>query len=363
MFFFNGALFGAWASRVPTLKAEYALSEASLGALLLLLAGGAVISFPLAGRIIDRRGSGTVAIALAILNAAALIAIGASVNVTMVAIALVFFGASHGGMDVAMNAWAGQVEQRGKIRVMSRFHAIWSLGAGCGALSGVLAGKLSAGLLPHFAVVAAAMCLLALWLARPDPHTIAPATDSAPFALPRGSLLLVGIIAFCASMGEGAMADWSAVYLSDVLDATIATAATGYAVFSVAMVITRLCGDWIIKLAGERLTLLLAGLCATTGTAALALGGHLISAFSGFVLMGAGYALVMPIAFSRAANDPVISAGSATASTATLGYGGMLLGPPVIGFIASATSLEHAFLLLLLGGITILVLARPATRV
>ena len=178
-----------------------------------------------------------------------------------------------------------------------------------------------------------------------------------------GSLLLIAILAFCASMGEGAMADWSAVYLTDVLQTSASLAASGYAVFSIAMVVTRLCGDWIIGLAGQRTALQMAGVSATAGTAALVFGGQLASAMIGFVLMGIGYALVMPIAFSRAANDPHISAGSATAATATLGYGGMLLGPPIIGFIANASSLEFAFSVLLLGAAAILLLARPATRV
>jgi len=362
LFFFNGALFGAWASRVPTVKAQYALSEAALGTLLLLLAAGAVVSFPLAGRLIDRLGCSTIAMALAMLNALSLIAIGASVNVATVAIALAFFGASHGGMDVAMNAWAGLIEQRHRIRVMSRLHATWSLGAGFGALSGVLAGKLSLGLLLHFATIAVCMVILATCLSKPEHRPVGNHQDPAPFALPTGSLLWVGIIAFCASMGEGAMADWSAVYLSAAWQTTTAIAASGYAVFSVAMVITRLCGDWIIRRAGERHALLMAGVCATAGTAALTLGNQLPVVFTGFILMGVGYALVMPIAFSRAANDPHISAGSATAATATLGYGGLLLGPPIIGFIASATSLKQAFLVLLLGGITILLLSRAATR-
>jgi MFS family permease len=361
LFFFNGALFGAWASRVPTVKAQYSLSEAALGTLLLLLAGGAVVSFPVAGRVIDRLGCSIVAIALAMLNAVALIAIGASVNVTTVAIALTLFGASHGGMDVAMNAWAGMVEQRHNIRVMSRLHAVWSLGAGVGALSGVVAGKLSVGLLLHFFIIALCMVVLAALLTRPEARPATSSTSGAPFALPRGTLLWVGIIAFCASMGEGAMADWSAVYLNTAWQTSAAIAASGYAVFSVAMVITRLCGDWIIRSFGERRSLLMAGICATAGTSALTLAGQLPVVFTGFVLMGAGYALVMPIAFSRAANDPYISAGSATAATATLGYGGLLLGPPLIGFIANATSLKQAFMVLLLGGATILLLSKAAT--
>lgn len=362
MFYINGALFGAWASRVPSIKALYALSEGELGLLLLLLAAGAVVSFPLAGRMIDERGSSQVAIVLATANALSLVAIGLSNSIAALALALVCFGASHGGMDVAMNAFGGLLERRHKARVMSRLHAVWSLGAGCGALSGVLAGKLEAGLTLHFVAVALLMALLALWLVRPDQPSATSATAGAPFALPRGSLLLIGILAFCASMGEGAMADWSAVYLADVLLSGAALAASGYAVFSVAMVVTRLSGDWIIRLAGQRKTLLMAGISATTGTAALVFGGQLASAMIGFILMGIGYALVMPIAFSRAANDPYISAGSATAATATLGYGGMLLGPPIIGFIANVSSLEIAFTVLLLGAIAIVLLARPATR-
>lgn len=363
MFFFNGALFGAWASRVPAVKAQYSLTEAALGTLLLVLAGGAVVSFPLAGRAIDRFGCGRVSLILACVNAIALVAIGISGSVTTLALALALFGASHGGMDVAMNSWGGLVEKRRKLQIMSRLHAVWSLGAGCGALSGALASLLDAGLAPHFAVVATLLAALSVLLVKEENQPLQHSqSDSVAFALPSGGLLLLGIIAFCASLGEGAMADWSAVYLSETLHLSTALAASGYAVFSVAMVATRLSGDWIIRLLAPARALQLAGASATVGALTLVTAARIEVAWFALLLLGAGFALVMPIAFSRAANHPHISAGRATAATATLGYGGMLLGPPLIGLLASVISLRLALAVLVLGAIVIALLAKPATR-
>jgi len=345
MFVLNGALYGMWASRIPAAARLHDLNEADLGLLLLLLAGGAIAAFPVAGRSADRFGAAPVTLSIAVAYAAALCLIGFAPTVTLLALALFAFGATHGAMDVAMNTWAGEAERHIARPVMSSFHAMFSLGAGLGAASGYAAEQLSIGIAAHFTAGALGILILTMALAR-IPWMSTRRSDAATtplFPFPRGPLIAVGLIAFCSSMGEGAMVDWSALYLVDIARVDAANAALGYTVFSIAMVITRLLGDQVTHAFGPVMTARIAGVFATAGTLCAVVFASYGAALVGFALMGVGYAVIMPLAFSRAASDPHLPPGTAIASVATLGYGGLLLGPPVIGFVAHATSLRMGF--------------------
>lgn len=348
MFLLNGALYGIWAARIPAIAQTHALGPGELGLLLLLLAGGAIISFPLAGRMADRFGAYRVTIRLAFAYTAALIAIALAPGVWTVAAALFVFGAAHGAMDVAMNTWASEVEKHMGRPVMSSFHAMFSLGAGVGAGTGVLAAAGGIGPQAHFALagpVLAAVTLAVAWINWPR-QPAPEATGGSLLALPRGGLVAVGFVAFCTSLGEGAMADWSAVFLILTANVSEAVAALGYTVFSVAMVVMRLLGDRVIQHLGPVQAARGAGVLAFSGVVMAVSFGTMATVLVGFALMGLGYAVIVPLAFSRAANDPDMAPGAAIASVSTLGYGGLLLGPPLIGFLAELTSLRLAFILL-----------------
>ncbi|MEM1130937.1 MAG: MFS transporter [Pseudomonadota bacterium] len=348
IFALNGGLFGIWASRIPAVADRHALDPAALGLLLLLLAAGAIIAFPLAGRAADRFGAARVTLWLIVVYTFALLLIALAPTITAVALALMLFGAMHGGSDVTMNAWGAEVERHLGRPVMSSFHAMWSLGAGLGAGTGFLAVTAGLGITAHFVAAGLPLALFCIWLASidwtSDRHQ--PTTRPPVFALPRGGLIGVGVMAFCAALGEGSVADWSAIYLVLTTGVSEARAALGYAAFSLAMVVMRLLGDRVVLKLGPVRSARLAGTFAALGALVVFLSGGFWMAIAGFVLMGVGYAVVMPLAFSRAANDPDVSPGTGIAGMATFGYGGMLLGPPVIGFVAEATSMHTAFLLL-----------------
>lgn len=348
MFAMNGALYGMWAARVPAVAERFQLSHAVLGGLLLLLAAGAILAFPFAGRAADNRGAAKMTLWLALGNLIGLILIGLAPSLWLVAPALLIFGATHGAMDVTMNTWATEVDRTMKRPVMSTFHAMWSLGAGIGAITGYLAVRSEMGPLGHFLAAGIPLSLLFLWLSdikwQSDIH---PGADHGPvFTLPKGMLLFVGLMAFGAAMGEGALADWSAVYMIDIVQVTEADAALGYTVFSVAMVAMRLTGDLVIRRFGPVATARAAGATAFLGTLLVVGIASPTSTLVGFALMGLGYAVIIPIAFVRAASDPNMSPGRAISSVSTLSYGGILLGPPVIGFVAEATNLRFGFALL-----------------
>ncbi len=363
MFALNGALFGVWASRIPSVAEAYGLTHAALGGVLLFLAGGAVAAFPLAGKAIDRYGAAPATRAIALAYPASLILIPLLPGTAGLAASLFVFGAAHGAMDVAMNGWAAEVERRFERPVMSTFHAMWSLGAGLGALSGAVANGVEAGVVVHFIVAATAVTAPAFWLARiPWDSGRTLKSDAPLFALPKGPLLIVGVLALCAALGEGAMADWSAVYLRDVGQSTEAQAALGFAIFSVAMVVVRLLGDQIIRRLGPVVSARLGGTFAAAGAATIVLWPAFETALPGFAMLGIGYAVIMPLAFSRAANDTEVPQGQAIASVATLAYGGMLIGPPLIGALAGVVKLRLSFLLLVALSLLILALAGVLRR-
>ncbi|WP_299370531.1 MFS transporter [uncultured Tateyamaria sp.] len=364
MFVLNGALYGIWASRIPAVAATHDLSKAELGWLLLLLAAGAITAFPLAGRFADTLGSAYVTLRIAMVYVVALACIAVSPSVPVLALSLFFFGVTHGAMDVTMNTWAGEAEAHIGRAVMSSFHAMFSLGAGVGAASGFAAEYASIGLAPHFIATGMVVAVVCLWMARIG--WVSPrqsgTVDTPLFPLPRGPLVAVGLIAFCTSMGEGAMVDWSALLMIETTGVTAANAALGYTVFSIAMVVTRLLGDQATRLAGPVVTARVAGCVATVGAVCAVISAEFGVALVGFGLMGVGYAVIMPLAFSRAARDPHLPPGTAIASVATLGYGGLLLGPPIIGFVAHATDLRTGFAVLVILAVLIVVLARAVRR-
>jgi MFS family permease len=359
MFMLNGAFYGMWAARIPAFAEQHQLGEAVLGFLLLSMAAGAIVSFPLAGRLSDQLGCARMTKRIAYVYGFTLIALALAPNALLLALALFLFGAAHGSMDVSMNAWGGEVERSMGRPVMSSFHAMWSMGTGLGAASGFWAASHGMAPLLHFTIGASLMLLLTLpfglmpW--QSDTHYSDRKGPLFPF--PKGALLLVGILAFSAALGEGGMGDWSALFLVSVADVGEAKAALGFTVFSAAMVLMRFAGDYVIARFGSVRTARIGAATAGTGALLAIVVGTLPASLAGFAMMGLGYAVLFPLAFSRAANDGTLAPGAAIASVATLGYGGGLVGPVIIGLLAGLTSIRMAFLILPLLALVIILLA------
>lgn len=356
MFILNGALLGIWASRIPAIATVHALTPNLLGLLLLCLAAGAIISFPLAGRIVDSYGAAPVTRGIAVAYCLTLITLGLAPNLPLLALALFLFGMAHGSMDVAMNVWAAEVEKAAGKPIMASFHAMFSLGAGLAAALGYIVIKAGIGVPLHFAAISVALGAIALSIASaPWSSSRSTAEHASLFAFPKGTLIFVGLTAFASAMGEGAVADWGAVFLNGSIGTTEAQASLGYSAFSIAIFAMRLAADHLIRQFGPSKTARASGGVALIGVLTVVAAQSLAAALLGFGLMGLGYAVLFPLAFSRAAADPNTSPGRAIASVATLGYGGLLLGPPVIGFIAQYSSLRLA--LLTLAALALLIIA------
>ena len=361
IFAINGMVFGTWASRIPAIVDFHDLSPGSLGLLIFLAGLSAVIAFSIFGRAADRYGAAFITKrATLLLIPFTLIFIAYANSIWMLVFAVIFFGAIHGGDDVAMNAWAAEVEREYTRPVMSSFHAMWSLGAGIGAGLGSLLAFYEVGFKNHFSLISIIIFVLALSAAFvPFESQKNKKEANSPFiSIPKGSLLPVATITFFASLSEGAVADWSAIFLKSVASLNDGNAALGFTVFSVCMFSMRLLGDRISFILGPATAARYSGLVALTGSIILLVSDSFLLLLLGFGLIGLGIAVIIPLAFSRAGNDETISQGTAIASIATLGYGGMLLGPLFLGLIAEITSIKTSFLILPIMAFFIFILSK-----
>jgi len=269
IFAINGALFGTWASRIPAISNIHDLSPASLGLLIFLAGLSAVVAFSIFGRAADHYGAALVTkLASSIFLPLTLIFIAYANSIWMLIAAIIFFGGIHGGIDVAMNAWAAEVERKNERPLMSSFHAMWSLGSGIGAGSGVLLATYNLGVKTHFTISSIVIFLLALSiLTIPFQSEKRQRDKNVPFiSIPRGPLLAVAFITFFASLGEGAIADWSAIFLISVASIDEGSAALGYTAFAICMFTMRLMGDKIVSVIGPSKTARYSGLVAMIGS-------------------------------------------------------------------------------------------------
>jgi len=359
MFLVNGALLANWVARIPAVQQRLGLSAGALGIALLGMAIGALAAFPVTGLLIAHYGSRRVTTGAALVYCAAVPLPGLAPSLPLLMVALIALGAGNGAMDVAMNAQGVAVEARYGRPIMSSFHGLWSVGGFAGALVGGLAAGAGIAPFPHLLGAAVVLVIAALVAARWLLPVAADADSGAPaFARPTRALLGLGVVAFCSALGEGAMADWSAVYLHSSLATSAAFAAAGYAGFSLAMTVGRLSGDRLTHRFGPVVLVRVGGLLAAAGLGVALVVGRSVPAVAGFALVGAGLSLVAPLVYSRAGRTPGVSPAAALAAVATMGYTGFLLGPPIIGAVAQALSLRDALGLIVLLAIAIAALAR-----
>jgi MFS family permease len=369
-FAFDGFVFATWAVRIPAVKAVTGASPAELGVALLGVSGGAIATMALSGLLCRRFGAVRVLLAGAIWLSLALLLPALARSAVALGLALVMFGIGYGCVNVAANTVAVDVVAALRRPVMPSFHAAWSLGGLAGAaIGGLLAPHLSP--LSHFAIatvlglavtVVAGRVLLTTALpavaavpARGDPGAVddeigsgtagsraaAAATAAATATAARDRahvwrvVLLLGILAACAAYGEGSISDWGALRLHG-LGAGAGLAAIGYAAFALAEASGRLAGTWLLARFGQRTVLVSGGLATCAGMLCAGLAPAIPVVVAGFALAGLGVANAFPAAMSRVG---LLAGPHGVAIASTLGYGGFLLGPPVIGFLAVAVGL------------------------
>ncbi|MFF0526675.1 MFS transporter [Actinomadura nitritigenes] len=379
----HGLLGAAWVARIPQIKEHLGLGAGTMGVALLGAPVGVVAAVRFAGRIVHRWGSRATTIAAGAVGALSLVPLGLSWNLGSLICSLVLMGGSLGLMDVAMNAQGVAVERGYGRPLMSGLHGAYSIGTLLSALVGSAAAHAGVPVAVHLTIAAAVLVLLLLVGCRdlldrsidalPDPA--APALDGASGAPDgadskrRGSaaaraarrpLIMLGVIGLCSFVGEGAMADWSAIYLRESLGTGPGAAGLGYAGCAIAMTAGRLAGDRVVARFGPVTVLRTGSLVAAAGLALGLLLAHPVAAVSGFTLFGLGVAVVAPVTFSAAGNVPGVPAAAGISRVTGVGYLGLLGGPPVIGFVAQGVGLAWALAVpAALAGL--IVLLAPAT--
>lgn len=343
IFFVNGVVLASWVPHIPAVKDQHALGDGRLGLVLLCMAAGAVLALPPAGWLVERFGSRAMTSTAALAFCLTLPLPVLSPSVMLVALSLTFFGACNATLDVSMNAQAVAIERRYGRAIMSSFHALFSLGGVAGA---VLAGlTMWLGVTPAWHVVATGLlcagiviCMIGSFVPSERRGAGAPPV----FVRPSRALLSLGLLAFCGLLAEGAMADWSAVYLRDLLGTSPAVAAAGFAAFSLTMASGRFCGDRLVGRFGSRRLLRLSSAVAAAGLGVALVVGVPAVAIAGFAAVGLGIANIVPLLFSSAGRVAGVPTGVALAAVATTGYFGFLAGPPLIGLVSEATNLAVA---------------------
>jgi PAS domain S-box-containing protein len=357
IFLIHGLIIATWASRIPAFQAHLHLSPAVLGRSLMMAAIGSVLAMPAAGWLINKFGSLSIVIGSTLGFGLALPLIAESNTVLTLSVALLFYGAMAGSMDVAMNTHAVMLEKRYQRHIMSSFHALFSLGGMAGsALGGLVASRaVPAGI--HFwvsGIALAAMSILAFrWLPLPSAPEDAEKVASGgtiTWSVPLGALAL---LAFSIMLVEGAIADWSAIYLRTSVLTGPGLAALGYAVFSGAMAGGRLTGDYLTGKLGRGHLVCYGALLAAAGLVFVLLFGNAGWALVGFTCAGAGLATIIPNTFAAAGNIEGSAPGPSLAVVTTAGYVGFLAGPPLIGFVAQLSTIRAAlWILVVLSGLS-----------
>jgi predicted MFS family arabinose efflux permease len=355
VFLANGLGIGSWAAAIPRIKADLALSDGALSFALLAFAAGGIVAMPLTGLLAHRLRSGPASIAGGFAFAAAIAAIGFSPSLEILCATVLLAGMTSGVMDVAMNANASDVERRSGRPLMSSFHAAFSLGGAAGAvLGGWLGARGTAlGLLGPALVSSLLVAIAVPFLMRER-----QGFHGAGFAMPNRRLLPLAALSFVVMATEGAVGDWSGTYLARSGVGSGATA-SAYAAFSLLMITGRVVGDGLVGAAGSRATVGFGALLAAAGLAITAAWPGLAGGVIGFGLVGAGLANVVPVLFSvagRIGSSPAVG----VASAATAGYAGLLIGPVIIGAVASGAGLRST--IVMLAGVALLAAVFAASK-
>ncbi|ALI09233.1 MULTISPECIES: MFS transporter [Pseudomonas] len=332
----------AWAPLVPYAKVRANLDEGTLGLLLLCLGVGSILAMPISGALASRFGCRRVLSGGTLLICLALPLLATMTSLPWLVAALFLFGAGLGTVDSTVNLQAVIVERASGKTMMSGFHGMFSLGGIIGA-AGVSA-LLGLGLSPLGAtLVVNGVLLVALFKAAPHLLPYGSESSGPAFAIPHGVVLFIGILCFIVFLAEGAVLDWSAVFLTTERAVDTAYAGLGYAAFALTMTVGRLTGDSVVHRLGAKRVIIYGGSIAAAGFLLATLAPMWQAALLGYALVGAGCSNIVPVLYTAVGKQTLMPEAIAVPAITTIGYAGILAGPALIGFVAHGSSLSFAF--------------------
>jgi predicted MFS family arabinose efflux permease len=361
-FFSSGFIFATWGVHVPTVKAHYGIDEAQLGLALLAAGAGAMFGLTSAGRWIGRHGPRQVAALCGCVYALLLTGLIAMPGYAALLGLLAVFGLVTSVFDVAINTEAAQLELHSDTPLMSGMHGMFSLGGMAGAASGSAVLTAGMGAQAHLLLVAAVMMLVVAasstrMLPKPAATSNAASADHS-FRLPRGALAVLGVLAALGLIAEGAIYDWSVLYMQQELGSPQKQAALAYAAFSAAMAAARFGGDAMRSRFTPIALLRGSGLLAAASMTLVLLTDLPWLALVGFAGVGVGFANVVPILFGASARVPGVEPATGIAAVSAVAYLGFMAGPAVIGLLARASSLTAALYVVVVFAVALAASAR-----
>lgn len=356
VFLIMGLITAVWAVIVPFAKMNTGVNDGVLGSLLLCLGVGALVAMPMAGPLSSRYGCQKLILVSTIIMLVVAPFLSFVSNAVLLGGFLILFGICVGMNDCAMNVQAIIIEKRENKPLMSGFHGMYSMGGiiGAGLMTGLLALKLDI-ITSTFLMLALIIGLFVISYRHLLPYANPP--EGPAFAMPKGVVLVFGIICFVVFLVEGTALDWSAVYLVDIKKISDTLGGLGFAVFAVAMTMGRLSGDYIISKVGALPVVIIGALTTLLGFYCIITGNQLNMILIGYFFIGAGCSNIVPVMFNQIGRQKTMPQKVAVPAVTTLGYLGILAGPAGIGFIAHHSSLPHAFVFVAMLMVIVLVLA------
>lgn len=360
LFYFTmGLCFSTWASRIPDIQESMGLSEADLGTVLFSIPFGQLLVMPFSGRLANKYGSHKTVVVGLVCYIVSLIGLGLATERWHLRVALFFFGMFSNLSNISVNTQGIFAEGLFRRAIMSSFHGAWSTAGFTGAFIGLGMLALNFSPLLHFVIIAVVLLgVIAFnykYLVKVK-GTPLPQKKRRIFSKPDPILLWLGIMAFCCMLSEGIMFDWSGVYFKDVVQAPGSLVVLGYASFMVMMAFGRFFGDTVIRRLGRRKVLQISGCMVSVGLLGAVLFPHIITATLAFMVVGLGVSTIVPNIFSIAGRNPNVPPSIALQTVSSVSFLGFMLGPPVIGYIAHATSLRISFAVIAVFGFGIALL-------
>lgn len=348
-FFLSGFCFSSWASRIPTIKTNFGFNEAEIGSILLTMPISSLLGLPISGWLITRFDS-RIPIGIGFLvHGICLSLIGLAQTTTMLIVAIFLFAFSMRIFNIAMNTQAITLQKQFAKKINGSFHGLWSTGGIVGVGFTTLMVSLNVEMVPHLLAVSTLTIIATVYayqyLLRDDRAT---SGNKLKLGKPDPYILYLGLLVFFASICEGGMFDWSGIYFQEVIGLDIFT--SGYLIFMTFMALSRFFSDRLIDRIGMRRTYVMSAVLIMTGIGLSILFPYFWPAMIGFSLVGFGTAAVIPMTFTLAGASTKYSAGMAISIIGTYGMVGMLIGPPLIGYLAHAFNLRISFILFAFAG-------------
>lgn len=356
-FFLSGICFSTWASRIPTIKANFQYDDAELGTLLLLMPIGSLLGLPVSGWLVSRFNSRVPALTGFILLSLSLTGIGLAPSTSMLALAVGLFSFNLRIMNISINTQALTLQKAFHRNINGSFHGLWSTGGIIGVAISTLFVGLGISMEAHLIFVSLFSIAIALfsfrYLAKNDRAT---SGNKIILSKPDPYIVYLGVLVFLASLCEGGMFDWSGVYFREVVNEKLFT--LGYLTFMIFMALSRFASDSLIEHFGRPKTFVVSALLIFLGVSVSILMPTFWPALVGFCFTGAGTAAIVPMVFSLAGYSKKYSPGVAISIVVTYSIAGMFLGPVLIGYVAQAFHLRIAFITFALAGLLLIPVSR-----